>query len=84
MTNDTTTKNMFANMPSDIMYASAYGYLSGMLTAFEICVRHNGTENIGEDIAYLLMRFREVEKHKEARHDEITAECIKRNPPDFY
>jgi hypothetical protein len=79
MTNDTTTKNMFANMPSDIMYASAYGYLSGMLTAFEICVRHNGTENIGEDIAYLLMRFREVEKHKEARHKEISAECIKRN-----
>jgi hypothetical protein len=25
------------------------------------------------------MRFREVEKHKEARHEEISAECIKRN-----
>jgi hypothetical protein len=79
MTNDTTTKNMFANMPSDIMYASAYGYLAGMLTAFEICIRNTPTENIGEDVAYLLMRFNEIEKHKEARCDEIAAECIKRN-----
>jgi hypothetical protein len=79
MTNDTTTKNMFANLPSDLMYASAYGYLAGMLTAFEICVRNTPPENIGEDVAYLLMRFREVDTHKEARCDEIAAECRQRN-----
>lgn len=70
MTNPT-PNNPFANMATDIVYASGYGYLAGMLTAFEICVRNSDPEFVREDIAYLLMRFREIERFKEERLDEI-------------
>jgi len=73
------TKNMFSEMPSDIVYASAYGYLSGMLKALEICVRHTDPSEISEDVRYLLMRYREVESHKEARLAEIDAIRKQRN-----